>query len=335
MLPGPAFVLAVLSAFCLLAIEACSSQDDASGRRCAAPSGTCAVGGGSGTTAGSQGGNVGAAGAAGGVASDDNALRVRVEDPAGLTIEIITLECSGDCAEIEAVAHGGNPPYAYAWEDGSTGATRHVCLDASDSLSVTATDTATVGDEFAHAAQTVSAEVTATVLDCPGIPHGDLCVENLSFDGRPGISEHIGFFAPPWMQCMPSPDIINTGFNSNQVAADGSTFLRMVAANDAIRETVSQTLCAPLHAGTRYYLTLQLAAGIGAAALEIWGGSSLCEQTELLWLSPGVETETWSTHCVKLTPSQDITSLTLVPRWVGGATSAIHVDDIVPVDRCQ
>jgi hypothetical protein len=89
-----------------------------------------------------------------------------VHDVAEMTIELITLACAGDCADIEAVAHGGNPPYAFAWEDGSTSAARHVCLDAATTLTVTATDTAIDTDELGYEAQSTSADVTATVLAC-------------------------------------------------------------------------------------------------------------------------------------------------------------------------
>ncbi|HEX2678854.1 MAG TPA: hypothetical protein VHM19_19515 [Polyangiales bacterium] len=83
-----------------------------------------------------------------------------------MTIEIITLQCAGDCADIQAVAHGGNAPYTFAWDDGSTSAMRHVCLDASSVLRVQATDTAVQDNEFHMPAQTASAEVTATLLGC-------------------------------------------------------------------------------------------------------------------------------------------------------------------------
>jgi hypothetical protein len=91
---------------------------------------------------------------------------VHVENDRKMAIDLITLGCSGDCADIEAVASGGNPPYTYAWEDGTLGAKRHVCLNASQKLTVRGTDTGNSIPEFAHTAQTVSADVTASVLNC-------------------------------------------------------------------------------------------------------------------------------------------------------------------------
>jgi hypothetical protein len=95
-----------------------------------------------------------------------NALSVHVEDLKGLTVEVVALKCAGDCADIRAVAMGGNPPYAFAWEDGSSGSTRHVCLTEGAQFKIIATDTAIESAEFQYPAHTVTAAVTAKVLDC-------------------------------------------------------------------------------------------------------------------------------------------------------------------------
>jgi hypothetical protein len=99
-------------------------------------------------------------------------LSVQVRDAKQLKITLVALTCAGDCADIEAVASGGNPPYTYAWEDGSKDAKRHVCLDSSKSLRISATDTAIMAAEFGYAAHTASADVQATVMACSdvGVP---------------------------------------------------------------------------------------------------------------------------------------------------------------------
>jgi hypothetical protein len=53
-----------------------------------------------------------------------------------VAVTFITLSCSGDCATVEAVGTGGNPPYSYAWDDGSTNPTRTVCPTSSTNYSV-------------------------------------------------------------------------------------------------------------------------------------------------------------------------------------------------------
>lgn len=123
-----------------------------------------------GAGAGGSGGGLHLDGPAGtgrvGGAGGRDALGVDIEDVEDVRIEVITLTCAGDCADVVAVAHGGHPPYSVEWEDGSKSASRRVCPSDSTQYSVRATDTAIDDDEFPYEAQTARAEVTAHVLDC-------------------------------------------------------------------------------------------------------------------------------------------------------------------------
>jgi hypothetical protein len=83
-----------------------------------------------------------------------------------VTVKIVRLSCAGPCADVEAVATGGQPPYTFVWDDGSTSASRQLCPASSTSYFVKVTDTATVG-ELAQAAQTVQVPLTADVIACP------------------------------------------------------------------------------------------------------------------------------------------------------------------------
>jgi hypothetical protein len=85
-----------------------------------------------------------------------------------LTVSFITVGCAGSCADVVAVASGGNPPYSFAWENGSTNPARHVCPTSTTSYAVAVADTsvATTG-ELAQPAQTARASLTANVLSCP------------------------------------------------------------------------------------------------------------------------------------------------------------------------
>jgi hypothetical protein len=87
-------------------------------------------------------------------------------DQNGIQVTFVTLDCAGECATVEAVATGGNPPYAFAWSDGSTTATRSVCPTSNTSYQVTVTDTGTTG-EFTHPPQTAKVSLAAQVLACP------------------------------------------------------------------------------------------------------------------------------------------------------------------------
>jgi hypothetical protein len=83
-----------------------------------------------------------------------------------LAVKVVTLSCAGECATVQAVAVGGHPPYSYAWDDGTTNATRQVCPSSDSMFNVQATDTGTTG-ELAMGPQTASASVTVDVTACP------------------------------------------------------------------------------------------------------------------------------------------------------------------------
>src|SRR5580698_4749737 len=53
-------------------------------------------------------------------------LDAYIENSSQVAVTFITLNCSGDCATVQAVGTGGYPPYTFAWENGSTTATRKV-----------------------------------------------------------------------------------------------------------------------------------------------------------------------------------------------------------------
>src|SRR4051794_20619613 len=68
-----------------------------------------------GTSAGGSAGNAGVLNVGGEQAS--KALEAHIESPRGVTVDVITVSCSGACAQVEAVAEGGFAPYTYTWDD--------------------------------------------------------------------------------------------------------------------------------------------------------------------------------------------------------------------------
>jgi hypothetical protein len=98
--------------------------------------------------------------------ASDTELRVRIRDPQALSIELVTLRCAGDCAEVIAAASGGNPPYVFAWDDGSADPQHQVCAEQDSTFAVTVTDTAVTDGEFTYEAQRANAELRAQVLAC-------------------------------------------------------------------------------------------------------------------------------------------------------------------------
>jgi hypothetical protein len=276
-------------------------------------------------------------------------------------VKLITLSCAGDCATVEAVGAGGNPPYTFLWEDGATAATRSVCPTSSTSYSVTITDTA-AGGELKRPAETAQAVLTADVLSCPdggasdggardagtsesAAPDGSgpLCVENPSFEGAaraPGID------SSPWANCTATGidtaiiDPTMPGSLPNLPApSDGRTYLELIATYSSFGPggsgVITEPLCAPMHAGASYSFEVDLANGSGVGltptALVILGGSQSCDMEEVLWTSPVAGT-TWSRFCATLTPTNDWSYLTLEVTETG--TSNLFIDHIVPVASC-
>jgi hypothetical protein len=282
-----------------------------------------------------------------------------------IAVKVVTVSCAGSCAEIEAVPTGGNPPYTFAWENGSTGAARQVCPTAGASYSVTVSDTGATG-EIARPSQSTTVAVTSDILACPDAAGSPSCAMNLSFEGTPNpnpdanTNPDIG--APPWVACPPSAGAaVNAGIiASNYVspvlqmfpaAADGSTYLDLVGLGpgyivygptaDNQNGVVWAPLCEPFHAGTTYSFTVELASdanlqGIGKEQLQILGGTSACSKGQVLWTSP-VSTPSWSTFCATFTPTVETTYLGLegvVPSSAGATTGNLLVDHMVPVASC-
>jgi hypothetical protein len=108
-------------------------------------------------------------------ASSGSALDASIEQM-DIAVRFVTVSCANACADVVAVATGGNPPYTFRWDDGSSQAMRHLCPTATTNYGVTVTDTAR-GGELASPSQSVSVPLTAKVIACPdaGPPPTDTC----------------------------------------------------------------------------------------------------------------------------------------------------------------
>jgi hypothetical protein len=290
----------------------------------------------------------------GGIGTGDEALSVRVEDIEKMTIEVITLACAGDCADIEAVAHGGNPPYAFAWEDGSKSAKRRVCLDESATLEVAATDTAITTEEFEYAAQTARSTISAVVLECTHVGDGGTsqgCLDNPSFEGLVTPDQFTAFDAKPWNACYAGGFITYAAIADAALwptqawnfpdPSDGNTYLAL-GQQGTLGGRAAQNLCTPLEAGRSLSFFVDLAratsdnASVEAVSqsMQILGGTEECAEALELWRSPELTT-TWTTYCVTLTPTETVASLAFRPLAAGGGGEMEGlVDNIVVVDAC-
>ncbi len=83
-----------------------------------------------------------------------------------IAVTFVTLSCTGPCADVVAVPTGGQAPYTFKWNDGSTSASHHVCPTTSTSYFVKVTDTGRLG-ELARPAETVQVPLAANVVACP------------------------------------------------------------------------------------------------------------------------------------------------------------------------
>jgi hypothetical protein len=284
-------------------------------------------------------------------------LHVSILNPDNVVLSVVTLGCPRECVDVTAVASGGQTPFAYRWDDGSTEASRRLCPTQSAQFKVTATEASAAGVEFPAPPRSAVATLVVDVSACqdagddagPPPKSGSLCFENGSFEGTPSAAlvwtaSPSGLFdAKPWEDCDSSspdssrstPDIFDQASDLNVPApSDGKTYLHFGAFSQ-MRELVTQHLCSPLRAGVLYKLRLDLATqpDYDPGQLEIYGSAGDCERGELLWTSE-ILASGWQTYCVTLAPKNDADYLTLSPIGPQQSGAFVLVDHLVAVDGC-
>jgi hypothetical protein len=274
-------------------------------------------------------------------------------DESHVAVAIVTLTCSGGCADVQAVATGGQPPYSFAWNDGSTSPSRHLCPTANQTYEVTVTDAGRVG-EFPRGPETAQATLAANVLACldGGAPQasgdaGDggaevLCVTNPSFEGTPQV-DVADIVAPPWQTCDDLPDVLDGKVGGGTLQpSDGMTYLDLqyAPAESSVSESVGQELCAPFRAGETAYVKIDVArqtVAFGTFAVQFFGATTACKEEQLLGeTAPVTNAGAWTTACVTLHAQTDATFLKL--RLGGGQSTAGSmmgfIDNLRPVSSC-
>jgi hypothetical protein len=270
-----------------------------------------------------------------------------------VSVRVQPIDC-GRCFELQAEGSGGQAPYEFEWEDGSTRAMRRVCVEnAALSLSVTARDAAAARS----AAQAIRLEGLSDAA-CPELmpppaatPPTLICLENASFEGTPvaNLGQPDAFDALPWSTCAAdtasnTPDVVNETIPQMVAtvpkAVDGVTYLALGEG-----EQVSQPFCSTIEAGAALSLELDLsrvdlAQGIVPETeqvfLEIWGGLAVdCSQRELLWASPALKPG-WKKYCVTLHPHSVLNQITLRANsdMTLASPAYLIVDNLKPMDRC-
>ncbi|MEM7035600.1 MAG: hypothetical protein AAF570_01400 [Bacteroidota bacterium] len=150
-------------------------------------------------------------------------------------------------------------------------------------------------------------------LLCTNFAYGQV-LTNGTLDGPTGCCN-----APPnWTNCSGTPDrqIINgTGAGINGInvpPTDGVSYTGYISSLSGYREAIGQP--ATLVAGTAYSGSMDLFRATsttftswqGNGWMEIWGGSSCANRTELLWASPAVtNVYVWANFPISFTPTQN------------------------------
>jgi len=266
-----------------------------------------------------------------------------------VAVNLVTLSCTGDCATVQAVGLGGDPPYTYVWENGSTSAVRRVCPTADTDYSVKVTDTGGAG-EIPRPPQTASASVTADVLACPDgglrdaaspVLSTDGCVGgfvNPSFEGIPRTNVGAAWDVAGWTEC---PSGANEVYLANQSL--GPSYPAPVAGQtygviqvDDIKVTVvgfSQQFCAPPAAGTsfRFDAMVLMPDPPGSVGLWVVSGPAACDLSGTQLVDTNLTTS-WKTYCFTFDKATPAITFTSAQNTV--ATALVLIDNIVPVSSC-
>lgn len=126
-------------------------------------------------------------------------------------------------------------------------------------------------------------------------------------------------------------DVHPNGFWENYIlASDGDTYVGLVVRDNDTYESISQKLNEPLKANQCYYFEIDICkspdywsltrANIASEKVEnyttpivlrLWGGVSLCKESELLAESDPVDNHEWKSYSFKIEPTRDIQFITL------------------------
>jgi hypothetical protein len=158
----------------------------------------------------------------------------------------------------------------------------------------------------------------------------------------------LGTTPPNWSTCSGEPNVDPSV--SLVPAAIGKTYVGLPVGSGAfsgVTASIGTTLCAPVEPGTRYSFCIDVGIGVqgalaappppGAPApvLQIFGGTTACAQSDLLWTSPPITNQdSWTEDCASFVATQAVSYLSIVPSYPSsagaGASSYVIVDNITP-----
>ena len=137
---------------------------------------------------------------------------------------------------------------------------------------------------------------------------------------------------PPtgWAICTAgwsTPDTQPGNFGVYQPPSHGNTFLGMTARDNSTWEDVHSVFVNPLKMDSCYLFKIDLSfqeivngLTMLPITLKIYGHNTVCNKTNLLWQSPGIDNEEWETHEFSIHPdAYDYTDLVLEAYYTEGS----------------
>lgn len=114
-----------------------------------------------------------------------------------------------------------------------------------------------------------------------------------------------------WLACQPgtTPDILPGYWGVYLPPSDGETYVGLITRPNGTWESIGTRMSAPLVPASCYEMSIDLAhsdayAGYGGTIrLRVWAGSLKCLKDQLIWESPVIGSEDWTTYPVRFQAS--------------------------------
>lgn len=172
----------------------------------------------------------------------------------------------------------------------------------------------------------------------------NITIINSSFEGMPQQSVSPN----PWINCMPTftPDIQPGFFGVNVPPHHGNSYLGLLhdVSFNNWQEGVSQQLSSQIISGVTYNFSLYIQQSSSYSftndpiELLIYGGSSNCNNQELLATSGPVSYGVWTQYTLTLQPSSNYSHILLLANSInhnGGEKPYILIDAMSPITPCN
>mgnify|MGYP000677457797 CR=1 FL=1 len=126
-------------------------------------------------------------------------------------------------------------------------------------------------------------------------------------------------------------------------AEDGDTYVGLITREDGTWESIGQRLSQPLKKNDCYTLTLFLSHSDnyetynGKLQLRIYGGTTKCQQAQVLYESPVIRQSRWEEYEIEFFVKQDVYYLVFEayhPHQGRAYRGNLLIDGISPIEKC-